>query len=237
MQRLVDVNEETKRLALLKQSKRYNNTCQTITKSALHILRATLVYRFQHSADLYLYMYLQNQDPQAPPIKKRKVSDSEDDVVMTASLKLLASLIKHYTKVIDEEKQTLKGTLKDVTTKIKHTKTKEERDTQATTWKALRQTAQDEAKKIGDDLKETRQKKLTQRKRKRERSQEDLIPQPKRSFVEALTGFMQEYATKKQTPKNGDGPPSGAGNSLSRGKGPANGRSYVKKTALSQPRH
>ena len=159
------------------------------------------------------------------------------ETLTTASLKLLASLIKHYTKIIDEEKQTLEGTLKDVTTKIKHTKNKEERDTQATKWKELRQTAQDEAKKIGDDLKETRHKKLTQRKRKRERSQEDLIPQPKRSFVEALTGFMQEYATKKQTPKNGDGPPSGAGNSSSRGKGPANGRSYVKKTALPQPRH
>ena len=159
------------------------------------------------------------------------------ETLTTAFLKLLASLIKHYTKIIDEEKQTLEGTLKDVTTKIKHTKNKEERDTQATKWKELRQTAQDEAKKIGDDLKETRHKKLTQRKRKRERSQEDLIPQPKRSFVEALTGFMQEYATKKQTPKNGDGPPSGAGNSSSRGKGPANGRSYVKKTALPQPRH
>ena len=41
------------------------------------------------------------------------------EMLTTASLKLLASLIKHYTKVIDEEKQTLKGTLKDVTTKNK----------------------------------------------------------------------------------------------------------------------
>ena len=36
----------------------------------------------------------------------------------TASLKLLATLIKHYTKVIEEEKQALEETLK-VTTKIK----------------------------------------------------------------------------------------------------------------------
>ena len=104
-------------------------------------------------------------------------------------------------------------------------------------WKELRQTAQDESKKIGDDLKETRHKKLTQRKGKRKRSQEDLIPQPKRSFVEALTGSCRNMQPKKQTPKNGDGPPSGAGNSSSRGKGPANGRSYVKKIALPQPRH
>ena len=60
----------------------------------------------------------------------------------TASLKLLASLIKHYTKIIDEEKQTLEGTLTDVTTKIKHQK--QRRDTK---WKELRQTAQDEARK------------------------------------------------------------------------------------------
>lgn len=32
-----------------------------------------------------------------------------------------ASLIKHYTKIIDEEKQTLEGILKEVTTKIKQT--------------------------------------------------------------------------------------------------------------------
>ena len=59
----------------------------------------------------------------------------------------------------------------------------------------MRQNAQDEAKKVSEDLKGTRHKKLIQRKRKREQSQEELIPQPKRSFVEALTGFMQEYAT------------------------------------------
>lgn len=38
------------------------------------------------------------------------------ETLTTASLKRLASLIKHYTKIIDEEKQTLEGTLKDVTT-------------------------------------------------------------------------------------------------------------------------
>ena len=115
----------------------------------------------------------------------------------TASLKLLATLIKHYTKVIEEEKQTLEVTLKEVTTKIKETTNKEERDTYAKIWKELRQNAQDKAKKISEGLKGIRQKKLIQRKRKREQSQEDLIPQAKRSFVEALTGFMQEYATKK----------------------------------------
>ena len=67
-------------------------------------------------------------------------------------------------------------------------------------------------------------------------SQEELIPQPKRSFVEALTGFMQEYATKQQPPKNDDVPLNGGRNSSSRGKGPMNGRNYIRKVAPPQPR-
>ena len=65
---------------------------------------------------------------------------------------------------------------------------------------------------------------------------EDVAPQPKKSFVEALRGLMSEYTDKKQTqtqpeqPKNGDEPQRGARNTSNRGKGPANGRNYVKKT-------
>ena len=77
----------------------------------------------------------------------KEVEKEWKETLTTASLKLLASLIKHYTKIIDEQKQTLEGTLTDVTTKIKHTKNKKERDTQATKWKELRQTAQDRQKK------------------------------------------------------------------------------------------
>ena len=48
------------------------------------------------------------------------------ETLTTASLKLLASLIIHYTNITDEEKQTLEGTLTDVTIKIRHTQNKEE---------------------------------------------------------------------------------------------------------------
>ena len=61
-----------------------------------------------------------------------------------------------------------------------------------------------------------------------------MTPQPKKSFVEALTGLKSEYTDTKQTqpeqPKNRNGPQRGAGNISYRGKGPANGRNYVKKT-------
>ena len=73
-----------------------------------------------------------------------------------------------------------------------------------------------------------------ERKTKCEQSVEDMTPQPKKSFVEALRGLMSEYTDTKQTqpeqPKNEDGPQRGAGNISYRGKGPANGRKYVKKT-------
>ena len=96
--------------------------------------------------------------------------------------------------------------------------------------------AQDQARKISENLKETRTKKITQRerKRKREPSQEE---QPKRSFVEALRGLMSEYsANKKHNPKNGDAPQEGGRSSTNKGKGPANGRGYVKKTWPPQTR-
>ena len=108
-------------------------------------------------------------------------------------------------------------------------------------WKELKNSAESEAKTISENLKEQRNKKLTQkreRKRKREQSVEDLTPKPKKSFVEALKGLMSEYYTdRKQTqpaqpeqPKNGDGPRGGARDFSNKGKGPANGRNYVRKT-------
>ena len=58
-----------------------------------------------------------------------------------------------------------------------------------------------------------------------------MTPEPKRSFVDALRGLMKEYSENKQTqPKNGDAPQRGAGNSTNKGKGPANGCGYVRKT-------
>ena len=156
---------------------------------------------------------------------------------MTASLKLLGTLIKHYSKIIDEEKQKLESTLNEVTTYLKNIKDKPSRDTETQNWKELKNNAESEAKTVSENLREQRNKKLTQkreRKRKREQSVEELTPQPKKSFVEALRGLMSEYTDRKQTqpeqPKNGDGPLRGARNISNRGKGPANGRNYVKKT-------
>ena len=51
----------------------------------------------------------------------KEVEKEWRDTLTTASLKLLASLIRHYTKIIEEEKRTLEKTLNEVTTKIQHT--------------------------------------------------------------------------------------------------------------------
>ena len=110
---------------------------------------------------------------------------------------------------------------------------KQTREIHTQKWKELRKNAEDEAKTVSENLKEQRNKKLTQRKRKCEHLEEeqDLRPQPKKSFVEALTGLMEEYTNKKQQQqKNEDAPREGGRSSSNRGKGPANGRSYVKKT-------
>ena len=90
---------------------------------------------------------------------------------------------------------------------------KSTRDTKTQTWKNLKH-AESEAKTIGEDLREQRNKKLTQRtqrKRKREQSIEDDTPQPKKSFVDALRGLMNEYKDKpRQTqPRNKEGPRKG----------------------------
>ena len=57
--------------------------------------------------------------------------------------------------------------MKEVTTKIKETTNKEERDAYANMWKELRQSAQDEAKKIGEDIKGMRQKKTNPKKKEK----------------------------------------------------------------------
>lgn len=72
------------------------------------------------------------------PHPTKEVAKEWRDTLTTASLKLLASLIRHYTKIIEEEKRTFEKTLNKVTTKIKRTTNKEERDTYTTKWKELR---------------------------------------------------------------------------------------------------
>ena len=141
------------------------------------------------------------------------------DTLVTASLKLLATLIKHYSKII-EEKHKLDSTLEETKTYLREIRDKSTRDTETQTWKNLKQRAESEAKTISEDLREQRNKKITQRtqrKRKREESVEDDTPQPKKSFVEALRGLMNEYKDKSP-PKNKEGPQRGARNTLNKGK-------------------
>ena len=91
--------------------------------------------------------------------------------------------------MINEEKQKLESTLNEVTIYLKNIKDKSSRDTEIQNWKELKNSAESEAKTISENLKEQRNKKLTQkreRKRKREQSVVDLTPQLKESFVEAL---------------------------------------------------
>ena len=122
------------------------------------------------------------------------------DTLVTVSLKLLETPIKH-SKVIEEEKHKLESTLEEIIIHLRRIQDKSTRYTDIQTWKDLKQLAESEAKTISEDLREQRNKKLTQRtqrKRKREQSNEDDTPNLK-SFVDALRDHINEYTEKKPT--------------------------------------
>ena len=85
---------------------------------------------------------------------------------MTASLKLL---VKHYSIIINEEKQKLESTLNEVTTYLKSIKDKPSRDAETQHWKELKNSAESEAKTVSENLKEQRNKKLTQKREKKKK--------------------------------------------------------------------
>ena len=66
---------------------------------------------------------------------------------MTTSLKLLGTLIKHYSKITDEEKQKLESALNEVTTYLRNIRDKPSRDTETQHWKELKNNAENEATK------------------------------------------------------------------------------------------
>ena len=90
------------------------------------------------------------------------------DTLVTASLKLLGTLIKHYSKIINEEKQKLESTLRlnEVTIYL-NIKDKSSRDTETQNWKELKNSAESEAKTISENLKEQRNKKIDTKKREK----------------------------------------------------------------------
>ena len=156
------------------------------------------------------------------------------DTLITASLKLLATLIKHYNNCIIKEKETITMIITETSNKLKQTTDTPTREAHITKWKKLREYAEIEAKTVSENLKEQREKKMNFRNKKRRRETQDeekLMPDPKKHIMETLKDMLKDYNEQnEQPPKNGNAPHEGGRNFSARGKGPANGRSYVKKT-------
>ena len=72
------------------------------------------------------------------PTLTREVEHEWRDTLVKASLKLLATLIKHYTKVVDEVKQMLEQTISEVTDYLKQIADKQTKETQIQAWKGLK---------------------------------------------------------------------------------------------------
>lgn len=60
------------------------------------------------------------------------------DTLVTASLKLLGNLVKHYSKLITEEKHILESTLEEITIHLKGISDKPTRDAETQIWKELK---------------------------------------------------------------------------------------------------
>lgn len=171
------------------------------------------------------------------------------DTLHQASLDLTTTLIEHYTKVIRAEQETLDKIKQEMTeylTRLNGTTREEE----IKKWKEQSKNAEEEARKLGDSLKENREAKLF-RKRKRTDSQPNLIPStskqvplptpkqphlqqnPPADFMEALTGLINTYSKngpqqQRQYQQYTYQPQLQQPN---RGKGPANGKGFPRKGA------
>ena len=141
-----------------------------------------------------------------------------------ASLSLTNLLIKHYSKIIQTEQETIEEIKTEITDHLKHTTS---RDLAITKWKHLSKQAEDEARKLAENLKETRENKL-HRKRKRTESMSDMLPTKQRqqqpqqepdALIKALTGLLNDYSKNDYTQQTQG----------EKGKEPYHGRGYPRK--------
>ena len=166
------------------------------------------------------------------------------DTLHQASLNLTTTLVQHYTRVIKAEQETLEKIKQDMTeylTKLNGTTREEE----ILKWREQSKKAEEEARNLSENLKESRESKLF-RKRKRTESQQNLIPStskqvllptpkqphlqqsPPTDFMEALTGLISTYSKngppeqRRQYQQHTYQQPQ----QPNRGKGPAKGKGF-----------
>ena len=137
------------------------------------------------------------------------------DTLHQASLNLTTTLIEHYKKVIKNEQDELEKIKIEIANYLKHL-TGTTRDEEIARWKQQSKTAEEEARKLSESLRESRDSKLF-RKRKRMESMSNLMPNaskqvllpnapkqpnlqlhPPTDLLQALTGLVNTFKKNRQ---------------------------------------
>lgn len=119
------------------------------------------------------------------------------DNLQQASLKLTSTLTAHYAKVIQTEQANLEKMKTEITSYLNHLQAAQKQEA-IVTWKLVSKQAEDEARKLGESLRESRDNKLF-RKRKRTESMTNLpakrqpLPQGPNDLIQVLTGLIEDY--------------------------------------------
>ena len=172
------------------------------------------------------------------------------DTLQQASLNLTKTLIEHYKKVIKNEQDTLEKIKHEITEYLKQL-TGTSREDEITKWKQQSKNAEEEARKLSESLKESRDSKLF-RKRKRTDSMSNLMPgtsrqallpnppkqpnlqmHPPTDILQALTGLVNTFSKNgpEQQRQQHQLQYQPQLQQSTRGKGPANGRGFPRKGA------
>ena len=170
------------------------------------------------------------------------------DTLHQASLDLTTTLVEHYKRVIKKEQDTLEKIKVEITNYLKHL-TGTPREEEISKWKQQSKIAEEEARKLSESLRESRDSKLY-RKRKSTDSTSNLVPNtsrqallpnppkqpnlqmhPPTDLLQALTGLVNTFSKNGQEQQRQQRQLQHQPQlqQSARGKGPANGRGFPRK--------
>ena len=161
----------TQTTSFIETRKRLKAALTIIAKASHHkMFMGTCLMRNSPPKNISLWVqsHIYHSDPE--------VEKQWRDTLHQASLNLTTTLIKHYKKVIKNEHDELEKIKKGITNYLKHLiLTGATRDEEITRWKQQSKTAEEEARKLSESLRESRDLKLFH-KRMRTESISNLIP-------------------------------------------------------------
>ena len=212
----------------------YESEHETFIESKANKLKSTLIIiaRASHHKTFMETCISRNSPPKQMALwiqthiyrSNHQVEKQWRDILHGASLNLTRTLIQHYSQIIEQERKSLEE-IKQEINHLKHITVKKDRDETIQKWRDLSKEAEMEAKKLSEQLKNSRENKLfSKRKRNQDQAQTEppigmerphpRMEQNPKNFIEALSGLIQQYTRIPPTRK---------------GKEPDNGREYQRK--------